>query len=152
MPTSFTYSFLDSQATLSGPGGSIPLGAGSAAADEGISVDAREDIDRLTIGADGSPMHSLVADKSAKVTVRLLKTSLTNQLLSSMLAFQRASSANWGQNTFTLVNTTSGDTISCSSVAFGKVPNLKYDKEGALNEWEFNVGVCDVALGAGVSA
>ncbi len=34
-------------------------------------MNAEKDV--RTIGADGQPMHSLIADKSGKLTVRLLK-------------------------------------------------------------------------------
>jgi hypothetical protein len=146
-----TYSFLDVHAAIVGPGGSFNLGAGAANAEEGIDVEAVEDIDILTIGADGTPMHTLRANKAGKVTVRLLKTSPVNQQLADMLAFQRTTSANHGQNTITIANSTSGDVISCQQVAFAKVPALKYATAGGINEWEFNAGIVDVGLGAGVN-
>lgn len=150
MPTLNTYSFLDVQASIVGPGGGFALGSGSGAAEEGITIEPTSEIDIMTIGADGSPMHNLSADKSGKMTIRLLKTSPTNALLSAMLAFQRGSSANHGQNTLTVTNTNSGDVISGQLVAFAKVPAINYAKEGKFNEWEFNAGIIDVALGAGV--
>ncbi len=143
-----TYSFLDTHAAITGPGGSFSLGAGSGNAEEGITVEPTEDIDTMTIGADGSVMHSLHADKSGKVLIRLLKTSPTNSQLATMLAFQRISSANHGQNTLTIVNTASGDSITCRQVAFMKVPVLTYAKDGGMNEWSFNAGIIDTGLGS----
>lgn len=150
MAQQFTYSFLDVNAAIVGPGGSFGLGTGAAAAEEGITIEPSDDIDSMTIGADGSSMHSLRANKSGKITVRLLKTSPVNALLNAMLAFQRLSSANHGQNTLTLVNKSSGDTITCQQVAFARVPTLTYAREGGINEWIFNAGVIDPGLGAGV--
>lgn len=145
---SASYSFLDVQGAIFGPGGAFSLGSGSGADKEGITIDSSEEIDKLDIGADSTPMHSLIANKSAKVTVRLLKTSPVNALLSQMVAFQRTSGANWGQNTLTFANNVTGDSIVCQNVAFAKIPNLKYAAEAGMNEWEFNVGILDQALGS----
>src|ERR1019366_1581823 len=93
-----TYSFLDCNASIVGPGGGFSLGQGAGVSEEGISTAATENINAMHIGADGMGMHSLHADKSGKVTVRLLKTSPTNQLLSAMYAFQTASGSAHGQN------------------------------------------------------
>ena len=142
-----TYSFLDVQATISGPGGVIPLGSGSGAAEEGITIRASEDLDTLTIGADGQPMHSLHASKGGMVIVRLLKTSPVNAALSAMVAFQRTSGALFGQNLITIINPATGDGFTCRSCAFQKIPEINYRKEGGTIEWEFNVGIVDMALG-----
>lgn len=144
-----TYSFLDTFATISGPGGSINLGAGSAVADEGITVNAREDIDTLTIGCDGQGMHSLHADKSGELTVRLLKTSPVNSLLAQMYAMQTAASKTHGQNTFTLRNPSTGDSLTAAGCAFKKAPDLSYAKDGGLVEWGFNAVSVDRTLGNG---
>ena len=142
-----TYSFLDTVCSLFGPGGSINLGAGAANAEEGITVEAANDIDTMTIGADGIPMHSLHADKSGTLTVRLLKTSPVNQKLSALYAFQTATSQNHGQNTITLANTVTQDVITAQLCGFKKAPNLTYAKEAGMNEWVFNCGIIDRTLG-----
>lgn len=144
-----TYSFLDCQAAITGPGGTFSIGSGSGNSEEGITVEPAEEIDTMTVGADGQVMHSLHADKSGKVTVRLLKTSPVNALLSAMLAFQRISGANHGQNTITIKNIVTGDSITCQQTAFAKVPTITYAKDGGMNEWSFNAGIIDVGLGAG---
>lgn len=144
-----TYSFLDVQAAIAGPGGTFSIGSGSGNSEEGITVEPSEEIDTMTVGADGQVMHSLHANKSGKVTVRLLKTSPVNALLSAMLAFQRTSGANHGQNNITIKNITTGDTITCQQVAFAKVPTITYAKDGGMNEWDFNAGIIDVGLGSG---
>src|SRR5260221_2909803 len=138
-----TYSFLDTLAAIAGPGGTFSIGSGSGNSEEGITVEPSEEIDTMTIGADGSVMHSLHADKSGKVTVRLLKTSPVNALLSAMLAFQRVSGANHGNNTITIKNIFTGDTITCQQTAFAKVPTITYAKDGGMNEWNFNAGIID---------
>lgn len=147
-----TYSFLNVQAAIVGPGGSFSLGSDAGAADEGISFSAATELGTMTTGAGGEVMHSLMASKASKAVVRLLKTSPVNAQLSAMLALQRTSATLYGQNTITLVNTVSGDVITCQQVGFAKQPDLAYAKEGGTVEWEFNIGIMDPALGAGVQA
>lgn len=146
----YTYSFLDVHATISGPGGSFQLGAGAGNAAEGISVEFTEDKDRLVFGADGSPMHSLVASKGGKVLCRILKTSPTNYLLAQLYNFQLASSLVWGQNVITIFNPISGDDYTATQCAFTKFPRNDFSKEAGMIEYDFNCGVLDVVLGPGV--
>lgn len=141
-----TYSFLDIQATLVGPGGAVILGSGSGAADEGITITPTGDLDTMTIGADGTGQHSLSADKSGRITIRLLKTSPTNQILSQLIAFQRSGGASHGQNTLVINDSARGDVITCRQVAFAKQPAISYGKEAGMNEWEFNAVTIDFVL------
>ena len=143
-----TYSFLDVNCSLVGPGGAVNLGQGAAASEEGITIEPNEDIGSLTIGADGTPMHNLHANKSGSVTVRLLKTSPVNQKLSALYALQTAASSSHGQNTISLVNNATGDAVTCRSVGFKRAPTLTYAIDGGMNEWTFNAGIIDRALGA----
>lgn len=129
-----TYSFRDTKAAITGPGGSFSITNGSA--EEGITIAMREDKNNLLIGADGSGMHSLRADKSGTITVRLLKNSPTNAILSGMYNFQTASSTTHGQNVITITSTI-GDVITATGVAFKKQPDITYSKDGNINEWSF---------------
>lgn len=142
-----TYSFLDVSASIVGPGGAIALGSGSGAAEEGISVEYTTEADTLTIGADGTPMHGLNADKSGTITVRLLKTSPTNQQLMAMFNVQRASSSLFGNNVITIIATHGGDVTTAQSVAFKQKAGLTYAKDAGMNEWAFSCGKIDSALG-----
>lgn len=142
------YSFLDVTAAIVGPGGAFSLGSGAGVAEEGITIDPSTEIDGMQIGADGSGQHSLHADKSGKVTVRVLKTSPVNKLLSNMYNFQTASAASHGQNTITITDVARGDVITCQQVAFAKAPNLAYGKEAGTNDWEFNAITIDRTLGS----
>lgn len=142
-----TYSFLDVQATLVGPTGIVQLGYGAAVADEGISIEAAGDKNTMIIGADGEGMHSLHADKSGTVTVRLLKTSPTNAKLMAMYDAQTLSSALHGQNLITVTNPVAGDVTTARSCAFKKRPNLAYKKDGDIVEWQFDSIKIDTILG-----
>lgn len=152
MDKPFTYSFLDVLAGLQGPGLAVNLGQGSGNDEGGITLEPSQDTDIMTIGADGSGMHTLVADQSGKATIRLLKTSPVNRQLSDALAFQRISGANWGQLTFSLVNRNSGDTWTGGQGAFAKQPVVTYAKDPSMNEWTFNFVTLSMGLGSGVQA
>lgn len=144
-----TYSFLDVQAAIAGPGGGFSIGSDAGVAEEGITVEPTEEKNTMTIGAGGDTMHSLHAGKSGKVTIRLLKTSPVNQKLSQLYALQTSSSALHGQNTLNVTDPSRGDVVSCQEVAFAKPPTLTYGKEGGMNEWEFHAGNIDQHLGSG---
>ena len=142
-----TYSFLDVSASFAGPTGAFSLTGG--AAEEGISIAMREDKNLMTIGAAGDVQHSLRADNSATITIRLLKNSPTNALLSSQYNLQKSSSTLWGQNVIS-INASIGDEIIATDVAFKKQPAVTYSKDGALNEWEFDVGSVTEILAASI--
>lgn len=145
-----TYSFLDVLVTITGPGGSFSLGAGSGNSEEGISIEFAEEKDRLVIGADGTGMHSLNASKAGKIMVRLLKTSPVNAQLSQLYSFQTTSSLFHGQNIIVLTNPVIGDDYTCTGVAFVKFPRNDFAKEAGFLEWDFNAAVIDPVLGAGI--
>jgi hypothetical protein len=148
-----TYSFTDVQCAITGPFGTFPLSLGpgvGGVAEEGISIEYSEEKDRILIGADGSPMHSLNPAKNGKITVRLQKTSPVNSQLDTMFWLQAQSSMFWGKNVITLTNPVIGDTYVCTSVAFAKYPKNDWAKEAGIIEWDFNAGFIDPKLGAGL--
>jgi hypothetical protein len=144
-----TYSFLDCNGALSGPGGSINLAAGAGAATEGITIVALEDKNIMAIGAGGQGQHSLVAGDAATVTVNLLKTSPVNAQLMNMYNYQTTSSALHGRNVIVITDLARGDIITMSKVAFKKVPDLAYAKEAGNNVWTFDAIHATTVLGTG---
>jgi hypothetical protein len=142
-----TYSFLDFSASIVGPGGAFDLGYGSGNAEEGVTVAMLEAKNTMTIGADGSVMHSLHAGKGGTVTVNLLKTSPTNAKLSAMYNAQSLSSATWGNNVLGMRNSASNDVCVARSVAFQKVPDWQNAKDGSMVAWVFDAGMIDQLLG-----
>lgn len=143
------YSFLNVNASIAGPGGLLNLAAGAAVAEEGITIEPVEDKNIMTIGADGKGQHSLVASDAVTVTVRLLKTSPLNAALMLMYNLQSASSALWGQNIFTVVDSGRNDYTVIQACAFKKKPTLTYAKEAGLNEWTWDGIAASSVLGAG---
>ena len=144
---SVTYSFLDVVASFSGPTGNFALTGGSAK--EGITIAMAEDKNNMLIGADGSVQHSLRANNGGEITIRLLKNSTTNAVLSGMYNAQKLSSTLWGQNVIT-INSAIGDEIVATSVAFKKQPSVTYAEDGGINEWTFDVGSITEILAASI--
>ena len=144
-----TYSFLDVTAAIAGPGGNINIGSGAGSAEEGITVEAHEDKNIMKLGADGAGIHSLVAGEASKVTIRLLKTSPVNALLSQMYNFQTLSSANWGNNVITIRDIARGDRVVLAQAAFAKRPPNDFAKEGKNIDWTFDAITTEVILGNG---
>lgn len=142
-----TYSFEDVFCTITGPGLTANLGNGSGAADEGVTIEMAEEKDRMTTGADGSAMHSLIAGNPARFIVRLQKTSPQNAVLSAAYKYQKSSSLFWGKNLMTITNPISGDTIIGSQIAFVRHARVDNAKEAGPMEWEFNVGQTGHTLG-----
>ena len=132
-----TYSFADIFVTIAGGGGVVQLGYGSGAAEEGLTFEPIDERTKMTIGADGSGMHSLIQSRAARMIVRLLKTSPANAQLHGMFTTQSASSLLWGQNLVTLTNAVSGDQYSAAGTAFTKEPPNLWAKEANIIEWEF---------------
>lgn len=133
-----TYSFLNTNCAIVGPGGALNLGAGAAVSEEGITIEAAEDKNVMTIGADGQGQHSLVASNAATATVRLLKTSPLNKALMIMYDLQTISSALHGVNTITVSDAARGDLTVLQACAFKKKPTITQAKEAGMMEWTFD--------------
>ncbi len=145
-----TYSFLNVNAAIVGPGGAANLASGASAAEEGITIEPIEDKNVMTIGADGNGQHSLIASDARRVTIRLLKTSPINAILMAMYNIQSSSSSLWGINVLTIADTGTGDAGVYQGCAFNKVPTINYAKEGGMNEWIFDCIKGNQILGAGL--
>lgn len=142
-----TYSFMDVNGTIAGPGGSFALGYGSANAKEGIEIVMNADKNTMTVGADGEGMHSLKGDKSGTITLRYLKTSPRNAQLMALYDAQSLSSALWGQNLITVTQSAVGDIHTARECAFKKKPDMKYAEEGDILAWSFDAIKIDGLLG-----
>lgn len=143
-----TYSFLNVQASLVGPGGNANIGAGSGSAEEGITISMAEEKGDTKVGADGQLMQSLRASNLGRMSVRLLKTSPANAVLMAMYNLQKISAGLWGQNVIRIADVQRGDVHLGMQMAFTKLPDIVYSKDGNMNEWTF-VGVVEEMLGTG---
>jgi hypothetical protein len=103
----------------------------------------------MTVGADGSVMHSLHASRSGTATFRLLKISPYNNALMALYNFQRLQSNRWGRNTITIEDFSRGDKYVLLGCAFVRFPNNSYAKVGNTIEWEWHCAIMDPHLGLG---
>ncbi len=62
---------------------------------------------------------------------------------------QSVTSALWGRNVFTIVDTGRGDYTVAQGCSFKKKPTLTYAKEGGIMEWTFDSISVNTILGAG---
>jgi Protein of unknown function (DUF3277) len=131
------YSFLSVQAGIVGPGVVANLGTGAAVAEEGITIAPNEDKNSMIIGADGQGQHTLIASNGGILTLRYLKTSITNGLLQLAYNLQKASSSTWGQNIITVADPIRLELTTAQACAFQKKPEVVYDKAGPMIEWVF---------------
>jgi Protein of unknown function (DUF3277) len=145
-PISGSYSFLNVSAAISGPGGSFSISA-AGVSDGGIRIAMEGDKDRMTIGAGGAGMHSLIASNAGRITVSLLKTAPGNAQMNQLYRHQKSSAAYWGQNVITINNPVTGDAITCTDCSFVKQPDVVYTPEGGMMEWAFNSVDIDEVLG-----
>ena len=88
-------------------------------------------------------------EKSGKITVRLLKNSPVNALLSLMYNVQSTSSVLWGKNIISLASGI-GDSITAQQVAFTRQPTVVYSEDGPINEWDFDAITVDMLLAASI--
>lgn len=144
-----TYSFLDVAATMIGPNVTTTLGSSSGNSEEGITIAFAEDQDTMTIGADGTGMHSIHGGQSGTVSVRLLKSSPVNAILSAAYQADRAVPSSGGQNTIVVSWLAGGDVYSMQQCAFRKFPDNAYAKDAAMLEWQFNAIFITALIGAG---
>jgi hypothetical protein len=144
-----TYGFTNIAASISGPGGSFPIGAGSGSAEEGITIEPDGDKVTKTVGADGAVMYNLHADLSGRILIRLQKISPTNAQLGAMYNLQITDSALTGLNTIIVTDIARGDTISLRGCAFSRPPVITYGTLGGVQEWSLFAAVIDRLLGSG---
>lgn len=146
------YSFFNFTASMVGPGVVTQLGYGAAVAEEGLTLEMEGDKNSVTMGADGEGMHNLHCAKNGTVTIRLLKTSPVNAVLQSAYNAQTINPLLHGQNVILIRDPNRGDVASARQVAFKKIPNITYAKDGGMNEWRFDAIKIDTVLGSGTPA
>jgi hypothetical protein len=81
--------------------------------------------------------------------VRFLKNSISNSKLNVMFNLQQATSKLWGTNTI-LVKSGVGDVSTLTGVAFTKLPDIVYDQDGQMLQWEFDAINWQSLLASGV--
>jgi len=120
---------------------------GWADGDDAISIKRRADSASDKIGADGSMMVSISADKSGEFTFKLQQTSSSNKYLSALIALQEGGAA-----TFVPVNVLFQDTyrkdMATGTIGYIKRPSdLQRGTAAGNQEWTVVVERMDMLLG-----
>lgn len=106
--------------------------------DSFLDVERNADSFALLVGADGEVARAAQADKSGKITFRLLQTSASNDFLSAALVVDEATNANQGP---VMVKDGSGRSVGASSEAWIVKPAKKvYAKGIEGREWVIECG------------
>lgn len=120
---------------------------GWADGDDVINIARRTDSASDKVGADGTMMVSISADKSGEFTFKLQQTSSSNKYLASLIALQEG-----GAKTFVPVNVLFQDTyrndLATGTIGYLKKPaDLTRGQQGNNQEWVVVVERLDMLLG-----
>ena len=120
---------------------------GWADGDDVIGISRRTDSASDKVGADGTMMVSISADKSGEFTFKLQQTSSSNKYLASLIALQEG-----GAKTFVPVNVLFQDTyrqdLATGTIGYLKKPSdLTRGTQGNNQEWTVVVERLDMLLG-----
>ena len=132
-----TYSFLDTVVIIACPVIPIPItitgeGAGS------VSVTMSAERTAIDYAADGAIMISKLAGNHGTVSINVQQTSTAHRdLLLLYNALIIAPPASWALSAMTIRNVANGSAHLCTGVAFSKVPDKSYQKEGQHVTWSF---------------
>lgn len=99
-----------------------------------VTVERKEDMFNLQIGADGEGVRSKSNNQSGSINIKLLQSSASNEILSSFAKLDELSNA----GTFPiLVKDTSGTSLySAESAWIKKIAPSEFGKEAGSREWE----------------
>ena len=100
-----------------------------------ISVEFNEDSFSLTVGADGDACRAKTSNKSARMTITLLQSSASNDLLSAVHASDILTPSGDGIGPFMLKDN-SGRTLCAAEKAWiVKPPTTAFSREVESREW-----------------
>ncbi len=120
---------------------------GYATGDDVIMAERNVDSASSTVGADGSMMLSVSADKSGKVTFKLLKTSSSNRYLLNRLRELEIGSSSFRPLNMTVKDVHRQDVIVGIAGYVTKPPTTKHGEKGAEHEWVLNFQRLEIDLG-----
>lgn len=130
MALNSAYSFINVSATVDGQ---QVIGAWDG--DDALVVSEGADEGTGVIGADGSGLFSVSADRSATITIRLMHTSPTHRLLVQKLARQKALGGAVSGFPFSFIDTVSGEGGSADRCYVMTAPEDSKGKNATTREW-----------------
>ncbi len=103
--------------------------------DDAIVVTRGADLGTMMIGADGSGLFSISADKSAQISIKVQHTSPTHRLLIEKEKQQYARGAAFPGFPFSLKDTVSGEGGTADKCYIMQAPADSKGKAAAVREW-----------------
>jgi hypothetical protein len=100
-----------------------------------VSVEQNEDSYALTVGADGEGCRSKTNNRSARVTVTLMQSSLSNDLLSALHNVDLASPAGDGIGPFLMKDLTGTTVMAAEKAWLVRFPTSSYARDPETREW-----------------
>lgn len=130
MAISSAYSFTNVSATVDGRQVQGPWDG-----DDALVVTPGADRGTGLVGADGSGIFSISADKSATISVKLMHTSPTHRLLVEKMKRQQALGAAASSFPFQFIDTVSGEGGSADKCYIMTAPADSKGKNATVREW-----------------
>ena len=110
-----------------------------------INLERNRDAFTLTKGASGEGARAKSNDKSARCTLTVMQSSLTNDYLSGIATADETS--NGGQIPF-LLKDNNGSTVAEGTACWVvKKPAVEYSNEITNREWVLEIDNCDILVG-----
>jgi hypothetical protein len=130
MGISTAYSFLNVSATIDRRDV-----IGGWDGDDAIVVTPGADAGTGLIGANGDGIFSISADQSASISVKLMHTSPTHELLHKKWKQQRARGANASAFSFVIKDKVSGEGYTADKCYIMSAPETSHGKNATVREW-----------------
>ena len=126
--------------------GTIPISGYSE--DSAITVEHDEDDWTLQMGVDGEGTRSKTSNRSATVTISLMQSSATNDLLSAERELDINTPGGTGGKPF-IIKDNSGTTLFSMETAWiQKPPTAELNREATAREWVFRTDVLQANHGS----
>lgn len=110
-----------------------------------VRIERREDTFALAVGADGESARSQSANASGSVTITLMQTSVSNDVLSGLQKLDELTGKGMAP---LFVKDARGRTVCISQEAWVKKPaNVEYGKEVGNREWTIECGNLQMFVG-----
>lgn len=108
---------------------------GFAEGDDAVLIEDTTELGTEIVGADGSSLLSITADRSAKITLKLLASSPFNQFLQNKVDVMRSGTGLAGAMAVGVLDTSMGYSGGCTTAMVMKKPNIGYGANPTEREW-----------------
>jgi len=110
------------------------------AEDSMVEAERNEDTFALKVGVDGEPTRTRSANKSGKVTVKLMQTSTSNLALSTLLAADELSPNGLSILPLGIKDNSGNSLVFAAEAWIVKTPKTSYGKDPTARDWAFESG------------